>query len=81
MPACLLSRFSCVQLFSTLRTVACQASLSREFSRKEYWSGFPFPSPGGLPDPGIKPVSLASPTLAGEFFTTSATWGALNGTQ
>ena len=40
-------------------TVACQAPLSMEFSRQEYWSGLPFPSPGGLPDPGIKPRSPA----------------------
>ena len=39
------------------------------FSRQEYWSGLPFPPPGDLPDPGIEPVSLASPALAGEFFT------------
>ena len=36
-------------------TIACQAPLSMEFSRQEYWSGLPFPSPGDLPDPGIKP--------------------------
>ena len=36
---------------------------------EEYWSGLPFPSPGDLPDLGIKPVSPASPELAGEFFT------------
>ena len=42
------------------QTVAHQASLSMEFSRKEYWSGLPFPSPGDLPDPGIEP---GSPTL------------------
>ena len=47
------------------------------FSRQEYWSGLPFPSPGDLPDPGIKPASLMSPVLAGGFFTTSATWEAL----
>ena len=40
-------------------TVACQALQSMEFTRKEYWSGLPFPSPGDLPDPGIEPVSLA----------------------
>ena len=40
-------------------TVARQAPLSMEFSRPEYWSGLPFPSPGDLPDPGIKPGSLA----------------------
>ena len=44
--------------------VAHQAPLSMGFSRKEYWSGLPFPSPGDLPHPGIKTVSLASPALA-----------------
>ena len=44
--------------------------LPMEFSRQEYWSGLPFPFPGDLPDPGIESVSLASPTLAGRFFTT-----------
>ena len=39
-----------------------------EFSKQEYWSGLPFPSPRDLPDPGIKPMSLASPALAGRFF-------------
>ena len=58
----------------TLRTVAHQAPLSMGFSRQEYWSGLPCPSPGDLPDPGIEPVSLTSPALAGGFFTTSTTW-------
>ena len=40
-------------------TVAYQSSQSMEFSRQEYWSGFPFPSPGDLPNPGIEPVSPA----------------------
>ena len=44
------------------------------FSRQEYWSGLPFPTPGDLPDPGIEPESLTSPALAGGFFTSSATW-------
>ena len=57
---------SCVQLFATLWTVAHQAPLSRGFARQEYWNGLPFPPPGDLPDPSIKP---ASPALAGEFFT------------
>ena len=48
-------------------TVAQQATLSTEFSRQEYWSGLPLPSPGDLPDPGVEPVCLA---LAGRFFTT-----------
>ena len=41
-----------------------------EFSRQEYWSGLSFPTPGDLPYPGTEPESLASPALAGEFFTT-----------
>ena len=57
--------------------VAHQAPLSMEFSRQAYWSGLPFPSPGDLPDPGIERASLMSPALAGGFFTTSATWEAL----
>ena len=50
---------SCVRLFATLWTVAYQASPSMGFFRQEYWSGLPFPSPGDLPDPGIKPRSPA----------------------
>ena len=46
------------------------------FSRQEYWSGLPFPSPGDLLNPGMEPVSLRSPALAGGFFTTSAAWEA-----
>ena len=48
-------------------TVARQAPLPMGFSRQEYWSGLPFPSPGDLLDPGME---LESPALAGEFFTT-----------
>jgi len=66
-----------VQLFATLWTIACQAPLSMGFTWQEYWSGVPFPTPGDLPSPGIKPKSLTSPALAGRFFTTSATWEAL----
>ena len=55
-----------VQLFVTPWTVAHQAPLSLGFSRQEYWSGMPFPSPGYLPNPGIEPESLSSPALAGE---------------
>ena len=54
-----LKSFSRVRLFATPWTVACQAPLSLGFSRQEYWSGLPFPSPGDLPDPGIEPGSLA----------------------
>ena len=51
-------------------TVARQALLFMEFSRQEYWSGLPFPSPGDLPDPGIEPELPVFPALAGGFFTT-----------
>ena len=63
---------SFVQFFTTLWTVAHQAPLSMGFPRQEYWSGLPFPPPGDLPGPGIKPESLASSTLTGGFFTTEA---------
>ena len=56
----LLSR---VRLFVTLWPVAHQAPLSLEFSRQEYWSGFPCPPPGDLPNPGIEPMFLKSPAL------------------
>ena len=61
---------SCVQLFAAPWTVACQAPLSMEFPRQEYWSGLPFPTPGHLPNPEIEPASSVSPALAGRFFTT-----------
>ena len=63
-PLLLFSR--CVRLFLTLWTIAQQAALSMGFPRQEYWSGLPFPSPGDLPNPEIKP---SSPTLAGRFLT------------
>ena len=69
----MLSRFSHVQLFDTLWTIAHQAPLSMGFSRQEYWTEFPCPPPGDFPNPGIKPASLTSPALAGRFFTTSTT--------
>ena len=50
---------SCVRLFATPWTVAYQAPPFMGFSRQEYWSGLPFPSPGDLPDPGIEPGSPA----------------------
>ena len=52
--------------FATPETLAHQAPLSMGFFRQEYWRGLSFPSPGDLPDPGVKPTSLA---LAGGFFT------------
>ena len=51
-------------------TVVYQAPLSRGFPRQEYCSELSFPTPGDLPDLGIKPMSLASPALVGGFFTT-----------
>ena len=59
---------SCVRLFAIPWTVACQAPPSMGFSRQEYWSGLPFPSPGDLPDAGIKPGSppLQADTLTSE---------------
>ena len=68
-----LSHFSRVWLFGTLWTAAHHTPQSMGFSRKEYCSGLPWPSPGDLPNPGIEPASLVSPALAGGFFTTSAT--------
>ena len=68
---CVLCVFSCVRLFATPWTVAHQTSLSMEFSKQEYWSGLPFPIPGALPDPGAESTTLASPALAGGFFTIS----------
>ena len=66
----------CTQLLSqsdsaTTWTVAHQAPLSMGFSRQEYWSGLPFPTPRDLPNPGIEPEFLKSPALAGGFFTLS----------
>ena len=62
----LLSHFSRVLPFATPWTIAYQAPQSMGFSRQEYWSGLPFPSPGDLPDPGIEP---RSPTLQADALT------------
>ena len=51
-------------------TVACQAPQPMEFSRQEYWSGVPFPTPGELPNSGTEPASPVAPAFAREFFTT-----------
>ena len=63
---------SCLTLLAPW-TVSCQAPLPMEFFKQAYGSGLPFPTPGDLLDPGLEPVSSLSPTLAGEFFTTSTT--------
>ena len=73
----MLGRFSHIRLFAIPWIVARQVLLSMGFSRQEHWGGLPCSPPGDLPDPGIEPVSLTSPALAGEFFTTSATKGPL----
>ena len=70
----MLSHFGRVRLCDPMD--CSQPPLSMGFSRQEYWSGLPCPPPGDLPNPGIEPVSLMSPALAGGFFTTSATWEA-----
>ena len=57
----------CLTSFLTPWTVVCQVPLSMGFPKQEYWNGVPFPSPGGLPNPGIEPTS---PALADGFFTT-----------
>ena len=75
---CMLSCFTHVWLFVTPWTTAHQVPLSMGFSSQEYWSGLPCSPPGDLLDPGIELSSLMSPVLAGQFFTTSATWEALS---
>ena len=77
--ACMVNLFSCVQLFVTLRMVACQDPLSMGFSSHEYWSMLPCPPPRDLPNLGFKPMSLISPALADGFFINSATWEAGGG--
>ena len=67
---------SCVQIFATPWTIVHHASLSMELSRQQYWSGFPYSSPGDLPGSGIK---LMSPALSSGFFSTEplgeTSWG------
>ena len=60
---CMLGYFSCVRVFATPWTVVSQARLPMGFSRQEYWSGLPCPPLGNLPDPGIKPITPASPAM------------------
>ena len=78
----MLSHFSRVRLFVT-PTMDCSllGSSVHEFSKQEYWSGLPFPSPGDLLNPGIEPWSLTSPALARVFFITSTNWEALRGIE
>ena len=76
--ACLLNHFRRVWLFAFLWTITHQAPLSMGFSRQEYWGGLPFPLLTDLPNPGIKPISIISPALAGRVFISSATWEVLH---
>ena len=68
--ACMLSDCP-VSLFATPWTIACQAPLFMQSSRQEYWNGLPFPTPGDLPNPGIKPMFPVSPSLTDGFFTSA----------
>ena len=78
MCVCVQSRFSRVQLFMTLWTVAFQAPLSMGFPGQEDWSGLPSPPPGESSWPSILPTSLTHPASAGGFYTPSTTWEAHN---
>ena len=62
--------FSCSVVSDSFQSHGLQAPLAMGFSRQKYWSELPFPSPGDLPDPGIKPVSPAAPALADRISTT-----------
>ena len=66
-----------LSLYNPMDYITHQAPLSIGFSRQEYWSGLPCSPLGHLPNPGVKPMTLASPALAAGFFTASATWEAL----
>ena len=66
-----LSCFSHVRFLVTIWAVAPRLLSPQGFSRQEYWNGLPCPPPGGLPHPGIEPMSLMHPTRAGEFYTTA----------
>ena len=63
--------------FATPWTLDQQVPLSTGVPRQKYWSVLPFPPPWDLPNPGMEPMSLVSPALAGGFFTTSTTWETL----
>ena len=67
MAACVHSH---VRLFVPPRTIALKSPTSMRFSRQEYYSGLPFPTPGDLPNLGNELMTLTSPTLTGRFFTT-----------
>ena len=68
------SSLSHICLFAAPWAIARPDALSMEFYRQDYWSGLPFPTPGNIPNPGVEPMSLVSPTLAGGFLTNCTTW-------
>ena len=68
---CVLSQFSHVQLFATPWTITCQVPLFMGFSQQEYWSEFPCPLSGDHPNPGIKPISPASPAMQADSLSLS----------
>ena len=70
MTLCVLSHFSPVPIFETLWIIVLQALLSMGFSKQEYWSGFPCPPPGDLPDPEIEPTYPASAALQADSLAT-----------
>ena len=72
---CVLSCFTCPTLYDPVDKSLSGSSV-HGFSRQEYWSVLPFPLPGNLPNPEIKPMSLMSPALASRLFITSTTWEA-----
>ena len=66
-----ISLHPCAHMLShVIPWTSAHQTLSMDFSRQEYWSGVPFPTPGDLSNPGIEPTSLGSPVLTGRFFTT-----------
>ena len=74
---CHVCEFSRFWLFVAQWIIDHQAPLPLKIFRQKYWSGVPFPNPVDLPYPGVKLSTLASPALAGGFFTTSTTWEGL----
>ena len=71
---CVFSHSALLTLCNTMDCSPPGSSIHEIFFRQEYWSGLPFPSSGDLPNPGIKPASLASPALASRFFATVLPW-------
>ena len=71
------SHLSRVQLFATPWTLACLASLPMGFPKQEYLSGLPFPTPGDLPNPEVKPASLVF-CISKQILYHCASWEALN---